>query len=239
MSFVRFLVDLAVCLRRLTGLPLPVADGGDRPAAWAAPVVGAFLGGAAGLAFIAASALGLGPALAALAAAAVLAAATGGRPDRALAAAAARLAPGDRPAADPPGAPPVLPPVLALGVRVGALAAIAEPVAAAGALMGAGALGYAALAAAARAAPDPDSGGLAAAPGAPGTGQTMLAAGLGLAVSAVVLPQGWLAAVLLSGAAAGGLAFLASRERPGRAGVLTGAAPASVEAAALLACAAG
>lgn len=239
MSFVRFLVDLAVCLRRLTGLPLPVADDDDRPVAWAAPVVGAFLGGAAGLACIAASALGLGPVLAALAAAAMLAAATGGRTDRALAAAAARLDPAHRPAAGPVGAAPVLPPVLALGVRVGALAALADPVAAAGALMGAGALGYAALAAAVRAAPDPDSGGLAAALGAPGTGQTMLAAGLGLAVSAVVLPQGWLAAAVLSGAAAGGIAFLASRQRPGRAGVLTGAAPASVEAAALLACAAG
>lgn len=235
MSFVRRLVDLAACLRLLTGLPLPVADdGGGRPAAWAAPVVGAFLGGAAGLACIAASALGLGPALAALAAAAVLAAATGGRTDRALAAAAASLAPGGRPAADP-----LLPQMLMLGVRVGALAALADPVAAAGALMGAGALGYAALAVAARAAPDPGSEGPAAALGAPGAGQTLLAAGLGLAVSAVVLPQGWLAAAVLSGAAAGGVAFLASRRRPGGTGVLAGAAPASVEAAALLACAAG
>ncbi len=241
MDTFRFLIDITVCLRRLGGIPLP-ADGRETErtlaqAGWALPVLGAFFGGIVAAVYLVVSALGLGPGLAAVVAVAVSVGLTGAGPERALAGAATHLAwrEGDsRPSFGEWGTISL---VLALAIRIGVIAAIEDPHAVAGALVGAGAIGYAALMAA-LAATAAETEAPAGEPGTPGIGAVGAAVLIGLAVSLIVVPHGWLAAVILAGLATAGLAWTASRRVPGVSGALGRAAMPVAEALALLAIAA-
>ena len=215
MDIFRHLIDITVCLRRLGSIPLP-ADGREAgrtlaEAGWALPILGAFLGGLAAMVYLAAAALGLGPGLAAALAVSASIGLTGAGPERALAGAAARLARRGEEGRPPFGEWETISLILALGLRIGAIAAIEEPLAVAGALVGAGAIGHAAVAAAVHAAPDAEAGEL----GAAGIGTVAAAALIGLAVSLAVVPHGWFAAVVLAGLATAGLARAASGREPG------------------------
>ena len=219
MDIFRHLIDITVCLRRLGSIPLP-ADGREAgrtlaEAGWALPILGAFLGGLAAMVYLAAAALGLGPGLAAALAVSASIGLTGAGPERALAGAAARLARRGEEGRPPFGEWETISLILALGLRIGAIAAIEEPLAVAGALVGAGALGHAAVAAAVRAAPDAGAGALAGELGAAGIGTVATAALIGLAISLAVVPHGWFAAAVLAGLATAGLARAASGREPG------------------------
>ena len=215
MDIFRHLIDITVCLRRLGSIPLP-ADGREAgrtlaEAGWALPILGAFLGGLAAMVYLAAAALGLGPGLAAALAVSASIGLTGAGPERALAGAAARLARRGEQGRPSFGEWETISLILALGLRIGAIAAIEEPLAVAGALVGAGAIGHAAVAAAVHATPDAEAGEL----GAAGIGTVAAAALIGLAVSLAVVPHGWFAAVVLAGLATAGLARAASGREPG------------------------
>ncbi len=206
MPFVYYLADIAACLRRLTWLPLPLGAAEDeRPfqeACWAYPVAGAAIGGAAAITFLAADGLGLPSEIASVLAVAVSIAVTGAGPERALAGAAAALAPGgeqDRKDAPFAAKRTAVVLVLAILLRAGAVAAAA-----------------------------------AAAGDAAAAGGILIAAA---AISLPTAPWGWLAAVLVAGAATGGIVFAAHRrERP--AGPALPAVLAPAEILALLAIAA-
>ena len=230
--FFRYLRDLTVCLARFTRLPLPegAAEAGrglDR-ALWAAPVVGAALGGSAALAYLIATALGLTAGLAAVVAVGVLVALTGGAPERALVRAAGVMWPRL-------GEAGMIALVLWLAVRVGTLAAIAAPGAVGGALVGAVAIGYAALVVAVFAAADPAADGLAGEIGRAPIEPVVAAGAIAAVLALIVLPGGWIAAVILATAATWGTARLARRRGPGAAATVALAAQPVAEGLALLA----
>ena len=215
MPFAHYLIDIAICLRRLTWLPLPADPSEDErtfeEACWAYPLVGAAIGGVAAVAWLAAQGLGLAHGVAAVVALAASIAVTGAGPERALARAAGSLV-SPRGEEDAPGAERTLI-ALALVVlfRATAIAAAAGTGAVGGVLIGAAAIGYACQLAALHGAPEDEAAAEPRLPIGP------VAAGLAIAaaISLLVLPQGWLAAVILAGAATGTVVFAA--RRPGAA----------------------
>jgi len=242
-SAVGYLIDITVCLRRLSLIPLPVDEAEeDRSLAgscWALPVVGAFLGIVVAIVYLLASALGLGPGLAAVVAAAVSVGLTGAWPERSLAAAATHLARSVANGVPAFGEWGTISLVLVLAVRIGVVAAIGDPHAVAGALVGAGAIGYGALLAAVHAAPDDSPTGLAADLGFPPVGSVGIAVSISAVISLIVIPHGWVFAIALAVAATVGIIWRALRSEPGTTGLIALAALPITETLALLATAAG
>ena len=231
MPFAQYLVDIAICLRRLTWLRLPgdAAEEG-RPFAescWAYSVVGAGIGGTAAVAFLAAEELGLAPAVAAVVALAASLAVTGAAPERALARAAGSLVASS--AAE--WSAIVLALVVVLKAAAIAQAADAGPVG--GILIGSAAIAYACQVAALHAAPDGDENG--ASDAKPALGPVGIALGVAAAISLIVMAEGWLAAVILAGAATGGIVYAARRPGAAAAGAALPAVLALAEILALLA----
>ena len=235
MPFVQYLVDIAVCLRRLTWLRLPADPSEEgRPfeeACWAYPVVGAAIGGAAAVAYLAAHGLGLTHGVAAVVALAVSIAITGAGPERALARAAGSLISPRAEDAAPVGERGMIALALVIVFRATAIAAAAGTGAVGGVLIGAATIGYACQLAALHGAP----GDAEAAAPRPPLGQVAAALGIGAAISLLVAPQGWLAAVILAGAATGGMVFVARRPGAPAAGRALPAVLALTEILALLA----
>ncbi len=233
MPFVQYLVDIAVCLRRLTWLRLP-ADPSEEgrsfeEACWAYPVVGAAIGGAAAVAYLAAHGLGLTHGVAAVVALAVSIAITGAGPERALARAAGSLISPRAEDAAPVAERGMIALALVIVFRATAIAAAAGTGAVGGVLIGAATIGYACQLAALHGAPQ-DAAALR-----PPLGQVAAALGIGAAISLLVAPQGWLAAVILAGAATGGMVFVARRPGAPAAGRALPAVLALTEILALLA----
>ena len=241
MGTFRYLIDIAVCARRLGCIPLPADPREDArtlaEAGWALPVLGAFFGGIAATAYLVAAALGLGPGLAAVVAVSVSIGLTGAGPERALAGAAARLAQRGEQGRPSFGEWETIALILALAARIGAIAAIAEPLAVTGALVGAGAIGHASVTAAAYAAPDTEAGSLATELGDAGPASVCAAVLIGLAASLAAVPHGWFAAIVLAGVATAGLARAASGRAPDMRALVPAALPVA-EVLALLAIAA-
>lgn len=233
MPFVQYLVDIAVCLRRLTWLRLPADPSEEgRPfeaACWAYPVVGAAIGGAAAVAYLAAHGLGLTHGVAAVVALAVSIAITGAGPERALARVAGSLISPRAEDAAPAAERGMIALALVIVFRATAIAAAAGTGAVGGVLIGAATIGYACQLAALHGAPQD-----AEAPRPP-LGQVAAALGIGAAISLLVAPQGWLAAVILAGAATGGMVFVARRPGAPVAGQALPAVLALTEILALLA----
>ncbi|MDE0335290.1 MAG: hypothetical protein OXI64_10055, partial [Defluviicoccus sp.] len=115
--------------------------------------------------------------------------------------------------------------------RATAIAAAAGTGAVGGVLIGAAAIAYACQLAALHAAPDDEAAAFARPPLGP------VAAGLGIAaaISLLVLPQGWLAAVILAGVATGAIVFAARRPGTAASGRALPAVLALAEILALLA----
>ena len=229
MPFAQYLVDIAICLRRLTWLKLPedAAEQG-RPFAescWAYSLVGAGIGGVVAVAFLAAEELGLAPAVAAVVALAASLAITGAAPERALARAAGSLAPAS--AAEWSAI------VLALIVvlKAAAIAQAAEIGPVGGILIGSAAIAHACQIAALHGAPHGDEEGDAK----PALGPVGIALGIAAAISLIVMAEGWLAAVILAGAATGGIVYAARRPGAAPAGAALPAVLALAELLALLA----
>lgn len=235
MPFAHYLIDIAVCLRRLTWLPLPADPAEDErtfeEACWAYPLVGAAIGGVAAVAWLAAQGLGLAHGVAAVVALAASFAVTGAGPERALARAAGSLV-SPRGEEDAPGAERTLI-ALALVVlfRATAIAAAAGTGAVGGVLIGAAAIAYACQLAAFHGAPDDE----AAADIRPPVGGVAVALAIAAAISLLVLPQGWLAAVIVAGTATGAIVFAARRPGTATAGRALPAVLALAEILALLA----
>ena len=211
MPFAHYLIDIAICLRRLTWLPLPVDPSEEErtfeEACWAYPAVGAGIGGVAAIAYLAAHGLGLAHGVAAVVALAASVAVTGAGPERALARAAGSLV-SPRGEDDAPGAERTLI-ALALVVlfRATAIAAAAGTGAVGGVLIGAAAIAYACQLAALHAAPDRE----AETPPRPPLGAVAAGLAIAAAISLLVLPQGWLAAVIVAGVATGAVIYAARR----------------------------
>ena len=229
MPFAQYLVDIVICLRRLTWLKLPqdAAEEG-RPFAescWAYSLVGAGIGGAAAVAFLAAEELGLAPAVAAVVALAASLAITGAAPERALARAAGSIVPSS---AAEWGAI-----VLALVVvlKAAAIAQAATAGAVGGILIGTAAIAYACQVAALHGAPDEDGG----TDPKPAIGPVGAALAIAAAISLLVMAEGWLAAVILAAAATGGIVFAARRPDAATAAAALPAVLALAEILALLA----
>ena len=225
MPFAHYLVDIAVCLRRLTWLKLPADPAEDgrsfAEACWALPVIGAAIGGVAAIAFLAAAELGLAPGVAAVVALAASLAVTGAGPERALARAAGSIVPSS--AAE--WSAIVLALVVVLKAAAIAQAAVAGPVS--GILIGTAAIAYACRVAALHGAADGDG------EPRPAIGPVGAALAIAAAISLLVMAEGWLAAVILAGAATGGIVFAA--RRPGAAAAALPAVLALAEILALLA----
>ncbi len=231
MPFAQYLVDIAICLRRLTWLKLPgdAAEEG-RPFAescWAYPVVGAGIGGAAAVAFLAADELGLAPSVAAVVALAASLAVTGAAPERALARAAGSLV------ASSAAEWNAIVLALAVVLKAAAIAQAAHAGPVGGILIGTAAIAYACQIAALHAAPDGD--GDAESGAKPALGPVGIAFGVGAAISLIVMAEGWLAAVILAGVATGGIVFAARRPGAAAAGAALPAVLALAEILALLA----
>ena len=233
MPFAQYLVDIAICLRRLTWLKLPgdAAEEG-RPFAescWAYPVVGAGIGGAAAVAFLAADELGLAPSVAAVVALAASLAVTGAAPERALARAAGSLV------ASSAAEWNAIVLALAVVLKAAAIAQAAHAGPVGGILIGTAAIAYACQIAALHAAPDGDGDGDADSDAKPALGPVGIAFGVGAAISLIVMAEGWLAAVILAGVATGGIVYAARRPGAAAAGAVLPAVLALAEILALLA----
>ena len=230
MPFAHYLVDIAACLRRLTRLPLPADPAEeDRPFAescWAYPVIGAAVGGAAAVAWLAAQGLGLAPGVAAVLALSVSLAVTGAAPERALARAAAALLPrrGDDEAIE--WSAIVIALVVVLKAAAIVQAAATGPVG--GVLIGAAAIAYACQLAALHAAPGDGAEPPPIAPAAAGVA-------IAVAVSLPVMIDGWLAGAIVAAAATGGIVIAARRPGADRARRALPAVLALAEILALLA----
>jgi len=226
----------------LTRLPVGRCAGPVRwrgEGVWAYPVVGAVVGLIGGAAFWAAARLGLPPMLAAILAVAAQVVATGSLHEDGLADTADGLGGGaDRERAlaimrdSRIGTFGVLALAMALGIRVGALAALPGPGAAALALIAAGMLGRGAVVGLLLALPPTRPDGLAASLGP--VPLRPAAAGMALAALAAFLPHGGTA---LAGAAiaAAAMGWLAWRRIGGCTGDALGAAEQAAECAALAA----
>ena len=242
--------DLKVAAILYTRLPLahqPAIDGDALARAqWAAPAVGAGVGLAGAAGFAAAAWLGL-PALAcALLALAATMAVTGALHEDGLADTADGLG-GGRDRAEKLeimrdsriGVYGVLALTIGVGLRAAALASLAQPGAAAAALICAGAVSRGAVPAVmARLAPARRDG-LAAAAGRLPSETALAATGIAALVAVVALgPPAGLVAVLVGGGAAAAVMGLARRQLGGHTGDVLGAVQQAAETAVLLAAAA-
>ena len=235
MPFAQYLVDIAVCLRRLTWLRLPADPSEDGrsfgEACWAYPVVGAGIGGAAAIAYLAAHQLGLAPAVAAVVALAASLAVTGAAPERALARAVGSLVPARGADAAPAVEWSAIVVALVIVLKAAAIAQAAAAGPVGGILIGTAAIAYACRLAALHGAPDAER----EAEAEPRIGPVAIGLAIAAAISLLVMAEGWLAAAILAGAATGGIVFAARRPGAAIAGAALPAVLALAEILALLA----
>ena len=228
--------DWIDCLRTatafLTRLPVPGRHGQDLAhAANAFPLVGALVGLIAGLAYLLAWWLSLGPWLSAVAAVLAAIAVTGALHEDGLADVAdglgARGAREGRLAAmrdSRIGAFGVIALVLALGARIGGLAELHGPATVILTLIAAGAISRAAMVVAMRYMPAARSDGLGAGAGTPGMEDMLVALAIAAVLAvAMMLPWGWLPAILFGGGFAWILAWRARLAFGGKTGDVLGA----------------
>lgn len=239
-SFRPRLSDLALALVFLTRLPWPGALDATRPVgrvAWAFPLIGAALGGLAGLVWLVAASLALPTALAAGVVVAVLALVTGGLHEDGLADSADGLASGRLGAAalaimrdSRVGAHGVLAMLLAVGLKWGAVAAW-PPATVFAALIALHAWARALMLLPVWIAGPAASDGLGAA-GAFAWREAALALALAAAVGLLALPAPvFLAMAAVSGLVVGGFGWLAKRRIGGYTGDVLGASEQLAETA--------
>jgi len=248
-----WLQDLLSAARLLTRLPLggpkeaAAAEGAASHPSRCYPLVGAGVGLLAAGAFALADWLALPPFAAALAALTLSILVTGALHEDGLADVADGFG-GGHGRADKLaimrdsriGTYGVLALILVLAARGGSLTSIAQPCAAAAALIAAHALSRAGLATLMWALPPARSDGLAAATGRPGGADAVAALVFGLAIALLLLDAGVaLVAILACGTLQAGLALQARRQIGGYSGDVLGAAQQLGEAAVLLVVCAG
>jgi adenosylcobinamide-GDP ribazoletransferase len=247
-----WLSDLQSAARLLTRLPLgqPGAPAGAPPASHPSrcyPLVGAAVGVLAAAAFALAGWLALPPFAAALAALTVSILVTGALHEDGLADVADGFGGGHDRARKLAimrdsriGTYGVLALILALAARGGSLTVLADPWAAAAALIAAQGLSRAGLATLMWALPPARSDGLAAATGRPGAADAVTALVIGVALTFLLLDAGVaLVAILACATLQAGLALQARRQIGGLTGDVLGAAQQLGEAAILLVVCAG
>ena len=242
----RSLSDVKVCLGLLTRIPIPGDTDDDTRgqlarASWAFPVVGALIGAIGAVVFALASALGLPPWTAALLAIGATAAVSGGLHEDGLADVADGF--GGAFARDKKlaimrdsrmGTYGTLALILSVALRAAALAAFADPGAAAAALIAAHAGARASLPAIMRALPLARADGLAARAGMPESATVAIALGLAALIALALLGVGtavW--AILATAAAATAMATLARWQIGGYTGDVLGAVQQCAEIALL------
>lgn len=251
--------DIRQSLVFLTRLPVPLPAEAVRPgalarAAWAFPLAGAVVGGAAGLVLMAAAWLGLSPVVGAVAAVTAAVLLTGGLHEDGLADVADGFGGGRDRAAKLAimrdsriGTYGVLALVLSVGLRVSLLASLAGPATAALALIAAGALSRAAIVPVMATLLHARTDGLGVGAGRPKRGTAGAAMVLGVIVAGLALGPwdkavlaAWVipAALLAAGFAAVGVAALARRQIGGLTGDVLGTAQQAAEIAVLFAAAA-
>ena len=247
-------VDLAAALAFLTRLPLPLPETVAEPnrapdlarAARALPLAGAAIGLGGGAIYWLSAALGLTPAIAGLLAVAATILMTGALHEDGLADSADGLFAGAEPARrleimrdSRTGAYGALALILSVGLRAAALAAIAAPGTAVGALIAAHALARALPPTVMAWAPRARDDGLAAAAGQVETEYAWTALAIGAAVAVVFLGLGPGLVALLAAGSIGFVAFRLARTRiGGYTGDVLGAIEQLGEIAVLLAAAA-
>ena len=248
--FDRLLHEGKVAVIFLTSVPVqadrPVTPRDLADSAPFFPLAGAGLGLAAALVFVAAGALGLPPLVAATLAVTTLVLLTGALHEDGLADTADGFGGGTTPAIrleimrDPrTGSFGVLALVLSVLVRVGAIAALAEPMLVVAALIAAGGLSRAPLPAMMRLLPAARADGLAAGAGQPVGPRAMASVAIGVMVAGLALgPLAGAVALLVTAAAAAGTGALAWRKIGGITGDVLGAAQQTAEAGVLIALAA-
>ena len=226
--------DFAVATALLTRLPMDravPADGAVAAAGWAFPLVGAGIGALAAIAFLVAELLGLGPGPAAFLAVLTGVAVTGALHEDGLADTLDGLMGGhdrDEKLAimrdSRQGTHGVLALVFSIGLRAAALAAIAEPLHAALALLAAHAFSRGLLPAAMRVLSPARSDGLGATAGTPSRGVAIVATVIGLVVALGALgPVNGGVGIILAAAAVTFAALLARRQIGGYTGDVLGA----------------
>ena len=256
-----FAADLAQDLRLAAGLltRLPVGPGAMAPEAWMAglaracrvyPLIGAALGALGGAVYAVALGIGLPPSVAAGLALAVQVLATGALHEDGLADCVDGLGGGGDRAKKLAimsdsriGAYGTAALILALGLKWAALAAVADPVPVAAALIAAGALGRTVLPPLQRTLPPAKTNGLAADAGLPDARATvvclamgaLIAWGAGLAAASPAAGAVWIGAAAV---ATTGLAALARRQIGGQTGDVLGGAALLSEVAVLIGAAA-
>ncbi|MDP7379796.1 MAG: adenosylcobinamide-GDP ribazoletransferase [Alphaproteobacteria bacterium] len=240
-SFRPRLSDLALALVFLTRLPWPGALDATRPVgrvAWAFPLIGAALGGLAGLVWLVAASLALPTALAAGVVVAALALVTGGLHEDGLADSADGLASGRLGAAalaimrdSRVGAHGVLAMLLAVGLKWGAVAAW-PPATVFAALIALHAWARALMLLPVWIAGPATSDGLGAAGAFAAASAAALALALAAAVGLLALPAPvFLAMAVVSGLVVGGFGWLAKRRIGGYTGDVLGASEQLAETA--------
>ncbi len=242
--------DVKVAAVLYTRLPLAHVDAvtGEAVARaqWAAPVIGAAVGLAGAAGFALAGRLALPAAACALVALMVTVLATGALHEDGLADTADGLG-GGRDRAEKLaimrdsriGGYGTLALMFSLGLRVAALAALAQPGAVAGALIGAGAVSRGALPAVMARLDAARAEGLAAAAGRPPAGIAWAAAGIAGAIAVLALgPRAGVVVLLAGGVGAAAVMLLARRQLGGHTGDVLGAVQQAAEVCALLAAAA-
>lgn len=210
------LEDLSAGLARLTCISVPGSSPDRLPGrgAWANPVIGAFLGAASGAIYAIGFAAGLTPFLAAVLAVACLIAVTGARNERALTVASERLAELLTPTLSRDtgaGVGGTVAIVLSLGARVGALAAIVDPVAVTAAMVTALALSLSAVVAVDHYSPDADEDEYGAPLAPTGPGIVLAGALIAIVIAVLVLPFGAGAAIIAASLCGVGLVYAARR----------------------------
>ena len=225
---------------------LPFRSAGQAPLAQAAgafPLVGAAIGAIGALAYWVAFSLSLGPWLAAVAAVLALVLVTGALHEDGLADSAdgfgaygRRLLKLQAMRDSPVGAHGALALGLALAARIGALAALAEPLAAGAALVAASAFSRAAIVVALRLAPAAREEGQSAEAGVPSNRHTAIAVALGLAFTvALLLPWAWALALVLGSCAGALMIWQSWRHFGGHTGDVLGAIQQASEIGVLIA----
>ncbi|MSP82856.1 MAG: adenosylcobinamide-GDP ribazoletransferase [Alphaproteobacteria bacterium] len=223
--------DLATAARFFTTAPIPGGHSRLADAAWAFGVIGAGVGALAGLTYAIADGLGLHHLLAAILAVAAAAVLTGALHEDGLADAADALGVrGDRECRlaamreSGVGAYGVLALVLVTLGRVGAIAAIADPLAVLGALLAAGAVSRAALVPIMQAQSPARTDGLAAGAGQPSANGATIAVAIAAILAVIGTgPLTAIAGLIVAGLAAYGIAHLARRLLGGHTGDVLGA----------------
>lgn len=238
--------ELGLAVAFLTRLPWPARLPADRPlmeAAWAFPLAGVAVGLIAAAGYGLADGLGLPAAVAAVAAVAAGALATGALHEDGLADVADGFGGGRDAEAKRRimrdshiGSYGVLALVLVTTAKIAALASLADPQAAATALVTAHALGRAVVPALANRLAPAASDGRGRDAGRPDLGGALWAAGIGAGIGLLLLPGGiGVAAALAAAGAAIAIGWLALRQVGGTTGDVFGAAEQAAELAALLA----